>query len=95
MTQELAGELGKVLRPVIGEVSIENLATLTGGASRTTWAFDAVGDGTRQALILRTGPPDDVHAGMELEATRPAAGGGRRSTRPPHPGGRRFPCRTG
>ncbi len=68
MKQELAGEIGKVLQPVIGDVSIENLSTLTGGASRTTWAFDAVGDGTRQALILRTGPPDDVHAGMELEA---------------------------
>ena len=23
---------------------------------------------SRQALILRTGPPDEVHAGMELEA---------------------------
>ena len=68
MKQELAGEIGKVLQPVIGDVSIENLSTLTGGASRTTWAFDAVADGTRQALILRTGPPDDVHAGMELEA---------------------------
>jgi aminoglycoside phosphotransferase (APT) family kinase protein len=61
-------QLAEVLRPVLGEVSIENLNTLTGGASRTTWAFDAVGDDGRQALILRTGPPDDVHAGMELEA---------------------------
>jgi aminoglycoside phosphotransferase (APT) family kinase protein len=69
-------ELAAVLRPVIGEVTIENLTTLTGGASRTTWAFDAVGDDGRQALILRTGPPDDwghlplagAHAGMELEA---------------------------
>jgi aminoglycoside phosphotransferase (APT) family kinase protein len=57
-----------VLRPVLGEVSIENLHALTGGASRTTWSFDAAGDATRRALILRTGPPDDVHAGMELEA---------------------------
>ena len=32
-----------------------------------TWAFDALTDGG-PALILRTGPPDDVHAGMELEA---------------------------
>ena len=61
-------QLAEVLRPVLGEVSIENLSTLTGGASRTTWAFDAVGGDGRQALILRTGPPDDVHAGMELEA---------------------------
>jgi aminoglycoside phosphotransferase (APT) family kinase protein len=51
--------LAEVLRPVIGEVTIENLSTLTGGASRTTWAFDAVGSAEgRQALILRTGPPD-------------------------------------
>ncbi len=71
-------QLAEVLRPVIGEVSVENLTTLTGGASRTTWAFDAVGDDGRQALILRTGPPDDVHAGMELEAAvqrRAAAAG--------------------
>jgi len=61
-------QLAEVLAPVLGEVSIENLTTLTGGASRTTWAFDAVGEDSSHALILRTGPPDDVHAGMELEA---------------------------
>jgi aminoglycoside phosphotransferase (APT) family kinase protein len=71
-------QLADVLKPVVGEVRIENLTTLTGGASRTTWAFDAVGDDGRLALILRTGPPDDVHAGMELEASaqqRAAAAG--------------------
>jgi aminoglycoside phosphotransferase (APT) family kinase protein len=73
-------QLTAVLAPVLGEVSIENLRALTGGASRTTWAFnafDAVND-QRRALILRTGPPDDVHAGMELEAAvqqRAAAAG--------------------
>ena len=70
--------LESVLRPVLGDdVTVENLRTLTGGASRTTWAFDAVDD-QRRALILRTGPPDDVHAGMELEAAvqqRAAAAG--------------------
>jgi aminoglycoside phosphotransferase (APT) family kinase protein len=78
VTQQLASDLGMVLHPVLGEVSIENLHALTGGASRTTWAFEAVSDGTRRALILRTGPPDDVHAGMELEASvqqRAAAAG--------------------
>ena len=40
---DLGVALGAVLSPVIGEVSIENLHTMTGGASRTTWAFDAVG----------------------------------------------------
>jgi aminoglycoside phosphotransferase (APT) family kinase protein len=62
-------QLASVLRPVLGEgVVVENLRALTGGASRTTWAFDAVAGQDRHALILRTGPPDEVHAGMELEA---------------------------
>jgi aminoglycoside phosphotransferase (APT) family kinase protein len=61
-------QLEAVLRPALGDgVVVENLRALTGGASRTTWAFDAVTD-ERQPLILRTGPPDDVHASMELEA---------------------------
>jgi aminoglycoside phosphotransferase (APT) family kinase protein len=65
---DLAAALAKVLHPVLGDdVTVENLRALTGGASRTTWAFDAVGE-QRRALIVRTGPPDDVHAGMELEA---------------------------
>ncbi|KMV16805.1 acyl-CoA dehydrogenase [Mycolicibacterium conceptionense] len=59
----------KVLAPVLGDgVAVENLRELTGGASRTTWAFDAVTGIARRPLILRTGAPDDVHAGMELEA---------------------------
>lgn len=66
-TIDLSPALTEVLRPVLGEVAVQNLRELTGGASRTTWAFDAVGD-RRHALILRTGPPDEVHAGMELEA---------------------------
>jgi len=70
-------QLEAVLRPVLGDVSVENLRTLTGGASRTTWAFDAIAD-ERRPLILRTGPPDDIHAGMQLEAAvqqRAAAAG--------------------
>jgi aminoglycoside phosphotransferase (APT) family kinase protein len=70
-------QLEAVLRPELGDVVVENLRELTGGASRTTWAFDAVSDG-RRALILRTGPPDDIHASMELEAAvqrRAAAAG--------------------
>lgn len=78
MNRELAEALTTVLGPVLGEgVAVENLHALTGGASRTTWAFDAVTD-DRRALILRTGPPDDVHASMELEAAvqqRAAAAG--------------------
>lgn len=61
--------LAAVLAPVLGEdVTVDGLTRLTGGASRTTWAFDAVAGETRTPLILRMGPPDEVHAGMELEA---------------------------
>lgn len=68
------GELAAKLATVLGAgVTVENLRALTGGASRTTWAFDAVTGGQRRKLIVRTGPPDDVHAGMELEARAQAA----------------------
>ncbi|WP_156688991.1 phosphotransferase family protein [Mycobacterium sp. Marseille-P9652] len=72
---ELAPKLADVLEPVLGagDVAIEHLRALTGGASRTTWAFDAVTGTRRRSLILRIGPPDDVHAGMELEARSQAA----------------------
>jgi aminoglycoside phosphotransferase (APT) family kinase protein len=86
LSEALAAALATVLQPVLGgKVTVENLRALTGGASRTTWAFDArlqaesaSGADQRRALILRTGPPDDVHAGMELEAAvqqRAAAAG--------------------
>ena len=65
----LQDSLPAVLAPVLGvNVAIDNLRALTGGASRTTWAFDAVTGEAHRSLILRIGPPDDVHAGMELEA---------------------------
>ena len=71
---ELAAKLAVVLAPALGSTAtIENLRALTGGASRTTWAFEAVTGEQRVSLILRTGPPDDVHAGMELEARAQAA----------------------
>jgi len=70
----LSAGLAGVLTPVLGDATrVENLRSLTGGASRTTWAFDAVTGSARRALILRTGPPDEVHAGMELEAAVQAA----------------------
>ncbi len=74
-------QLEAVLRPLLGkDVVVEKLHTLTGGASRTTSAFDAVVGDARRALILRTGPPDDIHASMELEASvqRLAAAAGAR-----------------
>jgi aminoglycoside phosphotransferase (APT) family kinase protein len=72
--EALAPKLAGVLKTALGaSTTIENLRALTGGASRTTWAFDAVTGDQRRSLILRTGPPDDVHAGMELEARSQAA----------------------
>jgi aminoglycoside phosphotransferase (APT) family kinase protein len=74
IAKELSPRLTKVLETALGvSTTIENLRALTGGASRTTWAFDAVTGEQRRSLILRTGPPDDVHAGMELEARSQAA----------------------
>jgi len=65
VNEELAG----VLRPILGdEVVVENLQTLTGGASRTTYSFDAVTAAQRRRLILRSAPVDNRFAGMELEA---------------------------
>ncbi|MFV0494639.1 phosphotransferase family protein [Mycobacterium sp.] len=70
----LADRLTGLLGPLLGEpLGVENLRALTGGASRSTWAFDAVTAGGRRALILRVGPPDDIHVGMELEARVQAA----------------------
>jgi aminoglycoside phosphotransferase (APT) family kinase protein len=71
---ELTPMLAAVLGTALGAgTSVDNLRALTGGASRTTWAFDAVTGDQRRSLILRIGPPDDVHAGMELEARAQAA----------------------
>src|ERR1700730_9316866 len=67
-----------VLYPVLGEITIEDLRQLTGGASRTTWAFTARTATGPRKLILRCGPGDDLRAPMELEATaqsRAAAAG--------------------
>jgi aminoglycoside phosphotransferase (APT) family kinase protein len=51
------------------DVVIENLVRLSGGASRETWAFDAVTASERHRLILRRDPPVDPRPdGMRLEA---------------------------
>jgi aminoglycoside phosphotransferase (APT) family kinase protein len=60
--------LAHVLAPSLGDVRVDDLRVLTGGASRATWAFEAVTDCGSRELILRIGPPDEIHAGMELEA---------------------------
>jgi len=51
-------QLAAALRSSLGPVTIEGLSRLSGGASRETWAFDAVsGDGARTELVLRRDPP--------------------------------------
>jgi aminoglycoside phosphotransferase (APT) family kinase protein len=71
---QLSPALARVVATAVGaDVGIENLRALTGGASRSTLSFDAVSSTERWPLILRIGPPDDVHAGMELEARVQAA----------------------
>jgi aminoglycoside phosphotransferase (APT) family kinase protein len=55
---ELAAGLAAALRGVLGPVTVEGLARMTGGASRETWSFDAVAaDGSRAGLVLRRDPP--------------------------------------
>jgi aminoglycoside phosphotransferase (APT) family kinase protein len=50
--------LAAALRDVLGRVTVEGLTLLSGGASRETWSFDAVGaGGARTELVLRRDPP--------------------------------------
>ncbi len=51
-------ELALALRQSLGPVTVEGLTRLSGGASKQTWSFDAVGEnGKRTGLILRRDPP--------------------------------------
>lgn len=70
MSDDLASGLAAVLAGILGAVRIENLRPLTGGASRNTYAFDAVSGERHRPLILRAAPAgaQDQFAGMELEA---------------------------
>jgi aminoglycoside phosphotransferase (APT) family kinase protein len=53
-----AARLAAALRGTLGPVTVDGLTRLSGGASRETWAFDAVAaDGSRAALVLRRDPP--------------------------------------
>lgn len=47
-------ELARLLGVWLGPVTIEGMTRLSGGASRETWSFDAIGaDGERTELVLR------------------------------------------
>jgi aminoglycoside phosphotransferase (APT) family kinase protein len=73
---DLADKLAAVLN---SDVTVEELRRLSGGASRETWSFVAVGgDGSRRRFILRRDPPGASREGMEKEArllTAAAKGG--------------------
>ena len=62
-------ELATRLAAVLDVAAVDGLRRLSGGASRETWSFEAVGrDGTRRRLILRRDPPGAARSGMGTEA---------------------------
>ena len=69
------GALETALSSLLG-AEIRNLQRLAGGASRETWAFDAVAGDAVRPLILRRDPPGALRTGMALEATLLAAAAG-------------------
>lgn len=71
---ELSAALERALLPLLGEVRIENLRRLTGGASRETWSFDAAGAaGARHELLLRRDFPGGASQNPDVLAGRPDA----------------------
>jgi aminoglycoside phosphotransferase (APT) family kinase protein len=51
-------EVARALHRWLGPVTIGEFTRLSGGASKQTWSFDAIGsDGARSGLILRRDPP--------------------------------------
>jgi len=71
---ELGAALARALLPVLGEVRIEDLRRLTGGASRETWSFDATdASGARHELLLRRDFPGGATQNPDVLAGRPDA----------------------
>jgi aminoglycoside phosphotransferase (APT) family kinase protein len=75
------GLLATALANQLGEVTVEGITRLSGGASRETWAFEAVAaDGTRCGLVLRRDPPgrpsEPGTTGREARAIRAARAAG-------------------
>jgi len=66
----LAEQLERVVTDALSQrVTVDALQQLTGGASRQTWSFDAVGeDGKVRPLILRRDPPEAAGSEMSTEA---------------------------
>jgi len=76
----LADRLPELLAPLLGSgLSVAQLESLSGGASRQTWGVQVRDrDGRQHKLVLRASDHDDDNAGMELEAAslRAAAAAG-------------------
>jgi len=66
----LAGQLSVVLAERTGgDVTVRELARLSGGASRETWAFTAVGpDGAERRLVLQRERPGGIRTGGGMAA---------------------------
>jgi aminoglycoside phosphotransferase (APT) family kinase protein len=72
--QDLAADL----RAVLGADDVVGLVRLSGGASRETWSFDAVGPGpaTRRLILQRRRPGSDNDMDLEARVLRAARAGG-------------------
>ena len=72
--EELIAVLQRALLPTLGEVGIEGLRRLTGGASRETWSFDAAdASGVRRELLLRRDFAGGATQNPDALARRPDA----------------------
>lgn len=66
---QASDDLATALADVLGAERVEGLVQLSGGASRETWAFDALDAGRRRRLVLQRERPGGVHrTDMAVEA---------------------------
>jgi aminoglycoside phosphotransferase (APT) family kinase protein len=72
------GELAERLAPLVGAREVDELVRLSGGASRETWSFVAVGpDGQRERMVLqRQRPGAERDLAIEAAALRVGAAAG-------------------
>ena len=78
--RETAATVAAALRPVLARQArahgeVQSLQRLTGGATKQTWSFDWVCEGSREALILQqtTEPPSPPGRPPKLSAEQDAA----------------------
>src|SRR5215472_897706 len=78
---QLPARLATALDSTLGPTTVDGLTRLSGGASRETYSFDAIGaDGARSGLVLRRDPPgrpsEPGAMGREARAIAAAAAAG-------------------